>query len=97
MKERTINMFKTGTLVMTQGIKAETDRNPIFIKEILTALDRYKANDWGDLSDNDKEANEEALKYGDRIFAAYNTTKGKIYIITEWDRSATTVLFASEY
>ena len=35
MKERTINMFKTGTLVMTQGIKAETDRNPIFIKEIL--------------------------------------------------------------
>lgn len=91
-------MLQTGALVMTRGIKAEADKNPLFIREVLFALDRYKANDWGDLSDNDKEANNEALEYGgDMILAAYNTMKGKIYIITDADRAVTTVLFAEEY
>lgn len=87
-----------GTLVMTRGIKFATEETPSFIKEVLTAFDRYKKNDWGDMSDADKELNDEAVVNGnERIFAVYNTTKGKIYIITEWDRSATTILFSDEY
>ena len=85
-------------LVVTRSIKTTTDENPIYLREILTALSRYKKRDWGELSDNDKLANDEALASGDeRIFAAYDTTQGKIYIITEADRSVTTVLFAHEY
>jgi hypothetical protein len=45
----------------------------------------------------DKELNDLAVKTGERILEAYETSKGKIWIITEWDRSATTILFPNEY
>jgi hypothetical protein len=46
----------------------------------------------------DMQSNDDAVKTGnDRILAAYNTSEGKVYIITEWDRSYTTLLFANEY
>lgn len=52
----------------------------------------------GDLTDGDKELNDLAVKRGDdRIVAKYNNQHGDIYIITEWDRSVTTVLFTHEY
>lgn len=43
------------------------------------------------------EANDIALTNGERILGAYNTSQGKVYIITECDRSTTTILFADEY
>ena len=50
------------------------------------------------MCEEDKQMNDEAIKSGnDRILAAYETSKGNIYIITEHDRSATTILFADEY
>ena len=83
---------------MTRGIKAATDETPLYTREILTALDRYRKGDWGEMSEDDKAANDSAVLLGDdRVFAAYETSKGKVYIITEYDRSATTVLFAHEY
>ena len=44
-----------------------------------------------------KAENDRALESGDRILSAYETSHGKIWIITEWDRSVTTILFPSEY
>lgn len=71
---------------------------PSYAKEVIRAFSRYKDLDWGDLGEEDKQANEDALKKGDdRILAAYDTSRGKIYIITEWDRSYTTIMFADEY
>ena len=59
---------------------------------------RYKNQDWGNLCEEDKKLNDEAIKTGNgRILAAYETSKGKIYIITESDISATTILFSEEY
>lgn len=85
-------------LVATRGIKTETDATPAFMQEVLTALSRFKKKDWGEMSEDDKAANDSALLHGDdRVFAAYETSKGKVYIITEYDRSATTILFAHEY
>ena len=49
------------------------------------------------MGEEDKAANEQALIEGNRIMGAYQTCKGKIWIITEADRSATTVLFPDEY
>lgn len=61
-------------------------------------LNRHSSGDWGELSENDKQANEDALKYGDRIFSSYRTTNGtKIWVITEADRSSTCILLPEEY
>ena len=68
-----------------------------FAREIAAVFIRYQRHDWGNLCQEDKELNDEALEAGDRILAAYRTSKGEVWIITEWDRSATTILFPSEY
>ena len=54
-------------------------------------------HDWGDLRQEDKALNDQAVESGDQVMAKYLTSKGKIWIITEWDRSATTILFPCEY
>ena len=90
--------FNTGKMFMTKNISEETSKDKFFEKEILNVLSRYLKKDWGDLCEEDKQLNDEAIKScTSRILAAYNTTKGKVYIITEWDRSLTTILLANEY
>ncbi len=54
--------------------------------------------DWGDLDDEDKKENELSVKQGFRILSAYNLENGeKVWVITEWDRSVTTILLPEEY
>jgi hypothetical protein len=56
------------------------------------------AGDWGELSDHDQEANEVALQHGLRLLSRYVASAGKVFwIITEHDRSATTILLPEEY
>jgi hypothetical protein len=56
------------------------------------------SRDWGELSDEDVRENGLSLKEGFRLLSAYRTAKGqKLWIITEADRSATTILLPSEY
>lgn len=85
-------------LVCTRGIFDLMQEKTDFAKEIRQAYARYLDCDWGEMSEEDKKMNDAAVANGDeRILASYITSEGKIYIITEWDRSATTILFASEY
>ena len=66
--------------------------------EILSALERHVRGDWGTLDAEDLNANENALKHGGRLFSAYHSTKNvKFWIITEWNRSVTTVLLPEDY
>jgi hypothetical protein len=59
---------------------------------------RHHCGDWGDLCEEDKQANETALIHSTRLLSCYQVGGGKrIYIITEWDRSLTTVLLPEEY
>jgi hypothetical protein len=61
-------------------------------------LRRHVTGDWGNLDEHDRQENELALKEGHRLFSAYQTSKGvRIWIITEWDRSVTTILLPSDY
>ena len=61
-------------------------------------LRRHMSNDWGELSDEDVRENELSLKEGFRLMSAYRTAKGqKLWIITEADRSSTTILLPDEY
>lgn len=73
-------------------------KNVVFKRQINESLGSYYNGDWGILCDEDKDLNDEAVESGtDRVLAAYTTIYGEIYIITEANRSATTILFAREY
>ena len=89
--------FQLGKLVMTSGIQNIINENPSYQYELVNYLNRYMNEDWGDLCDEDKQMNEDGIKNNERILASYLTTSGKIYIITERDRSYTTILLKSEY
>ena len=91
--------FELGKTVMTQGIAMKMDANPQFKTDVRVAFQKFCQADWSDMEyEEDKQMNEAAIENGnDRIFATYNTCEGKIYIITEWDRSVTTILFPEEY
>lgn len=90
---------KIGTLLMTAGISEAVKGSPANSAEVMKALTRYTGGDWGDLGEDDKALNDKAVRDpgSDRILAKYSLSIGDIYIITEWDRSYTTILFCNEY
>lgn len=90
--------MELGQIVATKGIMGKIKQSEDFAKFVVGSMIRYKACDWGDLCKEDKAMNDSAVKNNDdRIVARYNNDEGNIYIITEWDRSATTILFIHEY
>ena len=99
----TSKFFNMGKVVVTRGIDVVMEKNSRFAAEVNLSLQRYIIKDWGDLSENDKQANEDALQYPDDLYllASYNTCEGKIYIITNRisenaGENGTTVCFPSE-
>lgn len=88
---------RLGILVVTASIEAAKENNPRFCYDVQRAFHRYIHEDWGECCKEDAEANDRAVNGEDRIFAAYETCEGRIWIITEWDSSATTILFPSDY
>ena len=60
-------------------------------------LARHAAGDWGDLCAFDRRQNEIALRDGYRVLSSYETMAGRVWIITEADRSVTTILLPEEY
>lgn len=91
-------LFPLGLVCVTWGINDQMISNDEFSKFVWQCLARHTTGDWGDLCQEDKQENERALKQGSgRIFSAYYFQGQKIYIITESDRSISTILFPSEY
>jgi hypothetical protein len=91
-------IFETGQIVSTRGVFDQASENPDFSKFIQDSLSRHVKGDWGDLSAKDKTENDFSLKNGFRVLSAYEKEGlPKIWIITEADRSATTILFPEEY
>jgi len=67
-------------------------------EEILCALTRHVQTDWGELDSEDRSSNDRALTHGGRLFSAYmSIRKIKFWIITEADRSSTTILLPEDY
>lgn len=99
----TSKYFHLGKLVCSKSVYNLLVEDSQFRKEVTTSLNRYGNKDWGDLDAEDKQTNEDALKYPDDLYilAAYKTCKGKIYIITnriseKAGDNATTICFPSE-
>lgn len=66
--------------------------------DIVTALRRHASGDWGEVDADDQAANDEALRDGTRLLSAYTSVNGtKFWVITEADRSVTTVLLPDDY
>ena len=87
------SLFPFGQLVATQNA---LDALPM--TDIEAALGRHASGDWGELCDDDCAENDNAVRNGTRILSAYATAGGtRFWIITEWDRSATTILLPSDY
>ena len=88
-------LFKIGKLVATPGAIAFCDKHSI---NMISLVRRHLRGNWGDLDDEDKARNDEAVRTEDaRILSMYKFPEGKIWIITEADRSSTTVLLPEEY
>ncbi|MBT7190485.1 MAG: hypothetical protein HN916_09850 [Anaerolineae bacterium] len=95
----TTRLFNPGKFIVARSLKENTAR-------LMPYLLRHLKGDWGDLGDEDKNENDLAVKAGDlRIFSAYEIDDDRegmadlerIWIITEADRSATTILLPSDY
>ncbi len=87
--------FELGAVVMTQGVKMLLSDN--IGANLRIYIMRHQNGDWGDMPIEDKIANDEATKIGARIMSGYQICNQRIWIITEGDRSVTTVLFPFEY
>jgi hypothetical protein len=90
--------FEFGVLVLTAGVNAKVAEDIEFAKFVWDSIKRHGAGDWGDMGEQDKAENEFAIGKYLRIFSAYEQSPlPRIWVITEADRSATTLLFPNEY
>lgn len=93
--------FPLGRLCATRGVSHDMEQDAAFARFVAGSLARYRRCDWGDVSAADGKANDRAVECsGERILAAYRHPEHrgwKIWVLTESDRSATTVLYPEEY
>ena len=85
--------FPLGQVVITANAC-----NRLHPLDVHSALGRHARGDWGDTHPEDAGLNDAALRNGDRLLSVYQSRDGQTFwIITEWDRSATTVLMPADY
>ena len=86
-------VFALGQIVITQGALAA-----LTAKDAMLGLLRHSKADWGDVGPEDAQLNDAALNDGTRLLSAYRSSNGvRFWIITEADRSVTTILLPEEY
>jgi len=90
--------FPLGHIVATRGameVLGGADGDP---RLAMMLLARHAAGDCGDMDDEDKETNEEAIRFGNRVMSVYRLIGGAtVWVMTEADRSLTTFLLPDEY
>jgi len=89
-----VALFNVGQVCATPDALAHCERCKINPVQLIS---RHAGGDWGELCETDVAVNVQALQHDERILSAYLLNGVKLYCITEWDRSCTTLLLASEY
>ena len=84
--------FPLGQIVITANANAQLDS-----QAVNEGLSRHASGDWGEVGEADRQENELSLREGFRLLSVYGTGKGRFWIITEADRSVTTVLMPEDY
>lgn len=87
-----VNRFGLGKVVATAGAVDFFSQ-----EELFDMVKRHHMGDWGIVDSEDQQANEDAIKLGNRLVSKYEYHNEAAYVITEWDRSMTTVLLPEEY
>ena len=86
--------FTVGTIYVTIGVRESINNET---HRVTPLIERHLNQDWGDVCEEDKQSNNQALIHGGRLLSSYKLGEETIWIITEADRSATTILLPSEY
>lgn len=86
--------LELGNIVATPNALDFAEANNIHLSSLVH---RHQHGDWGDLCQDDIDSNQEAIVHGERVFSSYQFGQDKIWIITEWDRSVTTILLPIDY
>ena len=88
-------LFDLGQVVATPGaLQALEDAS----QTPFEFLRRHVTGDWSEMVEEDQEENQNAVERGNRVFSSYKLSTGqKLWVITEWDRSVTTLLLPNEY
>lgn len=89
--------MKINKLYMTRSINDNIAENSDFSKFICDSIGKYNEQNWGEVSQEDRELNDIAVNSENRIIAKYSYRERSIFIITEWDKKYTTILFVEEY
>ena len=100
IKTRGWALFPPGQVFVTPNLTATLESCGVDAhQEIVSAIERHLHGDWGTVCEEDWQTNNAALRDGDRLLSAYETVKGHVsfWVITEWDRSVTTVLLPEDY
>jgi len=85
--------LEVGKLFVTPGVQRS-----ISCDDLLTAIRRHHAHDWGEVGQHDWQANDESLQRGGRLLSTYDSKDGvRFWIITEACRTMTTILLPNEY
>lgn len=89
----TTQLFPLGKINLTPGA-VRLVQSGVNLPQLIT---QHQSGDWGEMSPADRAENEASVAGGLRIFSDYQTELGKVWIITEADRTLTTVLLPDEY
>jgi len=89
--------FNLGQVVMTRTLNEWVQQDPARYEFLQAFMARHQSGDWGNVCEEDAQVNADALIYGNRILSLYEHEGTFIWIITEADRSVTTILFPSDY
>tara|TARA_B100000886_G_scaffold276639_1_gene200593 strand:+ start:622 stop:906 length:285 start_codon:yes stop_codon:yes gene_type:complete len=89
--------FDLGQVVYTQGFRGAVGED--FNQVVSDLVLRHVSGDWGDLCEEDRRENDHAIIPGNdlRVMSKYDVNGEDVYVITEWDRSVTTLLLPCEY
>lgn len=90
-------LFTLGQVVLTKGINQLVFEDKLNFGDLMGMLLRQQAGDWGEVDVEDREVNDRALATNERLVSAYMINETRVWVITEADRSSTTILLPEEY
>lgn len=92
------NKFALGRVVATPAAMSAADAIDGGTEVVfVTLIRRHQCGDWSEMDAEDRTVNEDAVRVGNRILSAYTMSGVKFWVITEWDRSVTTILLPEDY
>lgn len=97
------SVFPLGGIYLTAGVHQLSEQHQAFQSFVASCISQHSQGHWGSLCESDQAINQAALEHGGRLFSSYSVpasvgvSEPRVWVITESDRSATTVLFPGEY